>query len=402
MRLNLESIITNHIRMPSSVSLYPGQMINGKILKLFPDNLALLQIGQSKIFAELKAPVELDSTYLFQVKTNTPKLELKMIEPLRSTQESQVLEALTIPNTHHNKQLANFFIENNLPLTHEFLTKASEWLKTSNQQIDLKAIKQMITRDLPFTFDTFKAIRSLEIDEPISSKLYEMYRHLPDGHLKERFLQIIETFENSSTARTPNELKTVLKQIIQTLGFDHEYNITTQAENQDVFQSLKALLLEMKDTQAINIKEMATSIIDKITGMQLVSGSDGPLLQIMMQFPFQFGQKMQDITIQWQGSKKNGKINPDYCRVIFYLELENLKDTIIDLQIQNKIMNINIVNDTPRVTKIVNELLPNLKENIKMLNFTLSSVTVRHSKQSPSKKQEIFYQNTYNGVDIRI
>lgn len=238
----LQSIIKNNVGALSNGSIQPGQTIKGKVLKLYPNHLALLQIGSKQMVAELKAPLELGLVYAFRVISTTPKLELKMMK--------------TIP-----KQ-------------------------------PMKEIGKEIF-DTTFT-DTDQSNRSGEVQFQLSH--------------------------------------------------------------------------------------------------------DGPLQSAIMQIPFE----TRDILVKWQGHEKDGHLDPDYCRMTFYFELEFLKETAIEIQIQNRIMNLTIWNDHPVIEKLLSKLQPILKENLASANYTLSSIKVQKAAEIPIGKQEALHPSKYNGVDIRI
>ena len=49
--------------------------------------------------------------------------------------------------------------------------------------------------------------------------------------------------------------------------------------------------------------------------------------------------------------KKDGKIDPDFARILFYLDLESIDKTIIDMQVQNSVVSVTVFNadDTLKV-----------------------------------------------------
>lgn len=55
-------------------------------------------------------------------------------------------------------------------------------------------------------------------------------------------------------------------------------------------------------------------------------------------------------------------IDPDYCRVLFYLDLDALQHMIVDMQIQNRIMTIHVTNEHTDLTVIAAPLIGILKE----------------------------------------
>ena len=114
-----------------------------------------------------------------------------------------------------------------------------------------------------------------------------------------------------------------------------------------------------------------------------------------------------DVTIQWSGRKKeNGQIDPSFCRVLFYLELENLHDTIVDMQVQNRILKITVMNENEYIKQLAEPFIKELKENLKGMNYTLSTVEFTHPvdrrMEENKKSTSCFSSNHYSGVDVRI
>src|SRR5690625_6886361 len=69
--MNINNILRNHLSrtervQPSFRSLQPNQVIQGTIVKLFPNNQALIQIGQEKRNAQLVSIIEVCEIYYFK------------------------------------------------------------------------------------------------------------------------------------------------------------------------------------------------------------------------------------------------------------------------------------------------------------------------------------------------
>ena len=91
-----------------------------------------------------------------------------------------------------------------------------------------------------------------------------------------------------------------------------------------------------------------------------------PIQQLIFEIPINLFGFQTELTMQWEGIwTKDGQINPDFCRILFYLELEHLKDTLIDVNVQNRIVNIQIINEDKRINRLADILIPTLKLNYK-------------------------------------
>ena len=145
-------------------------------------------------------------------------------------------------------------------------------------------------------------------------------------------------------------------------------------------KQLKPLLIDfLNENPTGSAKEVAEKMLHKITGLQLFAQESGPIQQFVVQLPLSIWEKQMDVTIQWSGRKKeNGQIDPSFCRVLFYLELENLHDTIVDMQVQNRILKITVMNENEYLKQLAEPFIKELKENLKRMNYTLSTVDFTH------------------------
>lgn len=249
----------------------------------------------------------------------------------------------------------------------------------------------------------------------------------PKGENGDRVLQKIISLvakENQlETLRNVVPEVSVRKQftkILNRIGFDYERNLLQflkQPENinETKLLQLKALLIQAQQQSVpTEIKDKIESLLHRITGQQLISvQQEGPIAHHVVSMPLNLFGMDTDLTLQWEGKKqKNGTLNPNHCRVLFYLNLETLAETIIDVQIQNRIVSLHVINEHSKPVNLIGALQPILKDALRELNYQLSSI--KWTQPNPlignKNKQKIltngnsFYQSPkpYQGVDIRI
>ena len=102
--------------------------------------------------------------------------------------------------------------------------------------------------------------------------------------------------------------------------------------------------------------------------------------------------------------KENGKIDANYARILFYLQMESLQETVIDMQVQNRIVSMTIFNDNPGLKMLAEPLQQNLKAGLADKNYQLSGVVIKPFDKETSidlihNESE---QQEESGVDIRI
>lgn len=419
----------------SLVSLKPGQLIYGRVQKLFPNNTALIQLGNLRLFAHLKTALTTEGSYWFEVQSNSGEdIHLKVVEGqgknINSPSISSILKEFQLPETKINLQLLQFFLSKNLPFTKEHLMESKNWI---NKKTDLikqaTAIEYMITKDLPFTKLTFQSLVAVQESQSFYSQLEQLGKFLEDPKftsfiktkgLKQMIATILgnDQFKNQFSSSNNDPLgsgagvKEMLESMVQSLGLEYEKEVVGWTKsNQDSFESLHSLkpLLIKAMTELGNSGKKLEPVLNRLTGMQLISqDSNGSMQQILMQLPIILGEKQSDVTLQWNGRQtENGQIDPNYCRILFNLELQNINHTVIDMQIQNKLIHITIINDTKEIEPIIHALKPALKEKLEYLGYNLSFIKVippfeKGKMDDHQMNSTIFTEDAYQRVDIKV
>ena len=205
-----------------------------------------------------------------------------------------------------------------------------------------------------------------------------------------------------------------LKAIANLLGLQFEHALAhaqslTPTMLDEQVTTLKPLLLKLlQEQQPAAIKELAEQIVSRITAQQIISHENGPLQNVMFTVPFQLGNYQTDVTLQWSGRKtKDGAIDPNYCRILFYLDLEQLNETVIDMQVQNRVINIVVHNEQSEVLEsVASSYIHVLRENLEQMDYKLSGVLFENNNDKPvtENQKQLVYKapSLYSGVDIRI
>lgn len=205
-----------------------------------------------------------------------------------------------------------------------------------------------------------------------------------------------------------------IKRFLSALGLSYEHQLGEVLKEGEigkapVSETVKSMVLRLlNENPPPAVKEASELLLNKLTGFQLLSQEAGPIQQLVVQIPFVLGGKTNELTMQWSGKKtEDGKIDADFCRVLFYLKLEHLNDLIVDMQVQNRIMSVQIFNENPVLKKMAEQLTPVLKSKLAEINYQLSSVHFHLPGQSQSGKNQrvlsdLYSQKEYSGVDIKI
>jgi hypothetical protein len=382
------------LQRASMVSLRPGQLVFGRVEKLFPNSTAMIQVGNMHLFAQLKANVKDRESYWFEVRSGgSDGIELKLIGGLGKDQPGGklFLKNLQLPETKQNMQLMELISLKNLPFSTDQLKLAATWIPNQGDLTkELTALEWMIEKELPFTKPIFQSLVAVQDSQSLYGQLEKVRRFLEQqsGMESSKTIQSLREvisflLENppSTELESGKAIQDLLRNLVQSLGLEYEKEVqlwtTAEQDAADPFQSLKPLLMKAMLEFGEKGKELEP-LLNRLTGMQLISqDSIGSMMQMVLQLPFFFGEKQSDITLQWSGRKtKTGQIDPDFCRVLFHLELQSLEQTVIDMQVQNKVVHLSVINDKKEIEPIVKALTPMLKEKLERNGYTLSFVKV--------------------------
>lgn len=201
-------------------------------------------------------------------------------------------------------------------------------------------------------------------------------------------------------------IELAMKQVLQDLGFSYEAKLGQLGSNlTQMSETLKPQLLALLQDPSISMpmKEVADTIITRLNGLQILSGENGPQHQLLMQVPLDFLGKKMDATLQWNGRmKEDGKIDSNYARVMFYLDLNALKETVIDMQVQNRVVTVTIFNENDALQAVAEPFKEALKDGLQALDYQLSGVFMKPFEKQPIPGLDRQHQVPTQGVDIKI
>lgn len=205
-------------------------------------------------------------------------------------------------------------------------------------------------------------------------------------------------------------IEQAMKTILKGLGVSYEAALSNSASDaQEMAHQLKPQLLNvLHDAQASpQLRESAEVLLARLNGMQLLSGENGHQHQLIMQVPLEFFGRKMDATLQWNGRmKEDGKIDAAYARVLFYLQMESMQETVIDMHVQNRIVTVTVYNkNSNQLVQMAEPLKKALKAGLAEKEYQLSGVLIKPFEQPSEQKQPKPSQEStesQGGVDIRI
>ncbi|MDC3414152.1 hypothetical protein NC797_03605 [Aquibacillus sp. 3ASR75-11] len=308
-----------------NVSLQPGQMVTGKILKFYPNERALVKIGNEKMIAQLKAALNVNTNYLFRVGSVGQYLRLKVVteRPLDQTRlnSEQLLQELRFTSTKEQSRLFQSLLQQKIPFSKAELQNAFDILGNSkNKNETISILVELFRRQLPITPSIYQAITTKE---------------------------------------------------------------------------------------TIRLAKLLPEVAQALSGAQLMTQQEtDTFIQLSFQFPGGSLGLKQDIRVDINGHKnEQGKLDPNDCQILFYLNLEKLEETIIDMNVQKKALHITIYNDHKLIGPLVASYRQTLTEGLKRLNYHVTSLKVKsiHQEQHQAENNSFSGQpKIKQGVDFRV
>ena len=97
---------------------------------------------------------------------------------------------------------------------------------------------------------------------------------------------------------------------------------------------------------------------------------------------------MVDLTLQWNGRRKanSNEIDPAFCRVLFYLELETLQETFVDMQVQNRIITITVMNENQNLSMLAKPLISKFERRARFIELYFIKCTFYEFIKGSRKK----------------
>ncbi|MCR6111139.1 hypothetical protein HXA35_12400 [Bacillus sp. A301a_S52] len=316
---------------------------------------------------------------------------------------------------------ANILLSENDSIIRQLWPQASQ--TNSLQTLDAKSLFIQLVQGMSsdkhdLTSQLLQILNPKGQPQQVMTQLSEWLRGMPTDSLREIWTLMEhsrpETFKFSGKAAG----EPLIKAILQQLGLQHETDVKSVQQASDIQKqaTLKSTLLQfLQQTQSMpqHVREQAEFLLQRLTGFQLMSSDQqGPIQHTLFQIPIKLTDTYQDMTIQWEGRQKpDGSIDESHCRILFYLQLETIDETVVDVQIQNRVISLTVFNEIDKPSSVQLTWYPLLKEKLQSLDYQLSTINWKQPAKETLRgdhglreKQFGSYtdENGYQGVDVRI
>lgn len=372
-------------------------------------NQATLQNWSSMNEGKTSQQMQQAGQVVQSILTTKPENAAQLIEQLKSwTTNQQFL-------TNDQKQQINQLIDrfNQLPVTKQTV---DIFAKQMQDQL-LKAFSQntsnhLFTQDIKglSVKDHLLSLLKPEVASPLQNEAF--MRNLVKNSIasSQPFIQQIVTqadalVQNSMDSKA---MEHAMKTVLKNLGISYEATLGNKsADLQMIAHQLKPQLhtLLQETNMTPQLKEAAEMLMTRMNGMQLSSGENGHQHQLIMQVPLEFFGKRMDATLQWNGRMKDdGKIDANYARVLFYLQMASMQETVIDMQVQNRVVTVTVFNEHLEIQSLAEPLKAALKIGLAEKNYQLSGIFMKQFDKGQAVKNSpvVEQQEEQSGVDIRV
>ncbi|WP_417900571.1 hypothetical protein ABN702_10250 [Bacillus haimaensis] len=214
--------------------------------------------------------------------------------------------------------------------------------------------------------------------------------------------------------QSQKEIVLFLKQLFSNTGLDYENTLFQRLHSQQPLSSqpleqLKPLLLEYAKGM-MNMEEsgFVAKLVNKLTGFQLLSREEGSFQHLFLPIPVVVEKESREWYVHLSSKKKKGEgIDPDYCRIVLYLDLPLFSTTLVDLFVQQRVITLSIHHSYPPLGDLVEKGLPQLKENLYQKGYTLSAIKTVHKQEDGLEELPLdfvkkIFSTSGEGVDFRI
>ncbi|WP_139492898.1 hypothetical protein [Brevibacillus dissolubilis] len=164
----LSSIMNRAATMPQrQMELTQGQVVKGTVLKVFPDNMALVQVNGMQMNAKMEVGMEVGQRAWMQVQSTSSPVTMKVLTSPENPQEAQdasiegLMRSLGLPETKEGKVIVQTLLNRNLPVSKEAIQSFVSIAKSEGLSRELvDAFITAYNRNLPLTKEVVTSLKS--------------------------------------------------------------------------------------------------------------------------------------------------------------------------------------------------------------------------------------------------
>lgn len=345
-----------------------------------------------------------------------PKMENTAYQPSTALEQTPIkatfttvkeaLEALLHQQqliTSTAKRLVNDFIA--APKLNHIMTESTVHMNTKTL---VDAFKQEMLPLLPLTAQQ-PLLKNVDHSPRILEKLHQSLFVLQEN---DSFTTVTALLDKVIKAEADLQAKPVqqflqyVKQAQILLGLSHNINLESAEPHTLAQDTIKSVLARLTQANVLP-QERAQQLMHIIHGLQLQAVDEtAEFIQAAVQLPGGPLGLEKDVKLDIEGQKtKDGQINPDFCRIVFDIELPKLNQILIDMHIQQRMVAVSVYHDAESLEQHAAAFTPGLKQGMEKLDYQLSSLMFKPLvKTTEAVEKTTRHMPTVgrNGVDYRI
>jgi hypothetical protein len=171
-------------------------------------------------------------------------------------------------------------------------------------------------------------------------------------------------------------------------------------------------------------KDSAQQAVQQITGQQLLLNSDRASMfsHITLFVPLMNANGEQTAAIHIQSRKgARGEIDAQNCRLVFDLRMKTIGDTMVDVQVVDRIVSLRVLNDQPYIQQLLELNREEIAAGLSSIGYQFISVKCgpypekgqesstassdsgnKQENQVSSILQAAYGKKAYKGMDVRV
>lgn len=196
-------------------------------------------------------------------------------------------------------------------------------------------------------------------------------------------------------------------------------NTLFKRDANSVTDTLKSLLLQLSSANELPaaLKENMQQLLQQVTGQQLFAIPDRTSMfsHITLFLPLTNANGEQTASVHVQSRRgKKGELDANNCRLLFDLHMKVLGETVVDVQVVNRIVALQVHNDHPFISEILEFNRKEIAAAVEKVGYQFLSMkskpfSIKEDAEGLLPKHEInntaarnYSSKPYKGVDVRI
>ncbi|RWZ60509.1 hypothetical protein EQV77_04230 [Halobacillus fulvus] len=336
----------------------------------------------------------------------------------RANQEAPPLPVKPEAMAQHMKQL----MDEQIPLSKSERQMFTRWVAHLSQEApsalfskDHQALQEKGTfqKILPLLPEAFRpaaeilvmkppAQRNFSIPEPLLRAFQTLQAHQLPPAEKVALTEWTSRLSHEFPPQIRDGVFLKMKAMLDLSGIQDEAFLKKGYESSGSLKS--TLLASLQDPQSAVRPEAARQMVSFLNGIQLTAHTEtSQTLQVALQFPGEMLGAVKDIHMQMEGRKtRQGEMDADSCHILFFLSLEQIKETVIDLTIVERNVAVTVYNDHDRIESVVDTYKLALQKGLDQLGYQLGSVWIKPMNVAHKQRGNGMSTLGGKGVDFRI